>query len=107
MKKVNHPYGDYCLEIKLKHKDKDWKIGYAFDSRKSIEDVANLNEIQTIIAEHPKSSFNKHPLLTRLTKNGTITLTDTTFTQWADGILSKETIDNVKFKDLAKQQFGL
>ncbi len=106
IKKVNHELGDYCLEMKLKHKDTEWKIGYAFDSRKSIED-ANLNEIQSIIAEDPKSSFNKHPLITRLTKNGNITLTDTTFTQWADGILSKETIDNKKFKELAKQQFGL
>jgi len=106
IKNVNHELGDYYLEMKLKHKDTQWKIGYAFDSRKSIED-ANLNEIQTIIAEHPKSSFNKHPLITRLTKNGNITLTDTTFTQWADGILSKETIDHVKFKELAKQQFGL
>ncbi|MFL6556200.1 MAG: arylamine N-acetyltransferase family protein [Bacillus sp. (in: firmicutes)] len=107
IKKVNHEYGDYCLEMKLNHKDTDWKIGYAFDSRKHIEDVLNLDKIQTIIAEHPKSSFNKHPLLTRLTSNGNITLTDTTFTQWADGVLSKETIDHMKFKELAKQQFGL
>jgi N-hydroxyarylamine O-acetyltransferase len=107
IKKVNHPYGDYCLEMQLKHKDTDWKIGYAFDTKKSIEDLSKLNEIQTIIIEHPKSSFNKHPLITRLTNNGNITLTDTTFTQWADGILTKENIDNVKFKELAKQHFGL
>ncbi len=107
IKKVNHENGDYCLEMKLKHKDSDWKIGYAFNSRNSIDDISDLNAIQTIIAEHPKSSFNKHPLLTRLTENGNITLTDTTFTQWADGILTKETIDHVKFKELAKQHFGL
>ncbi|MFZ7946685.1 arylamine N-acetyltransferase family protein [Neobacillus sp. 19] len=107
IKKVNHQYGKYCLEMKLKHKDRDWKIGYAFDSRKSIEDAAKLNEIQTIISEHPKSSFNKHPLLTRLTKNGNITLTDTTFTKWADGIISKEAINTEKYKELAKQHFGL
>jgi N-hydroxyarylamine O-acetyltransferase len=107
IKKVNHEYGDYCLEMKLNHKDTEWKIGYAFDSRNSIADVADLNAIQTIIAEHPKSSFNKHPLITRLTHNGNITLTDTTFTQWADGAQSKETIDHTKFKELAKQHFGL
>ncbi|MEH7748690.1 arylamine N-acetyltransferase [Neobacillus drentensis] len=106
IKKENQEFGDYCLEMKLKHKDTEWKIGYAFDSRKSIE-VANLNEIQTIIAEHPQSSFNKHPLITRLTENGNITLTDTTFTEWADGILTKEAIENKKFKELAKQHFGL
>ncbi|MBV7507922.1 arylamine N-acetyltransferase [Bacillus sp. sid0103] len=107
IKKVNHEYGDYCLEMKLKHKDTDWKIGYVFDSQKPIDDEANLNAIQTIITEHPKSPFNKHPLVTRLTHNGNITLTDTTFTQWADGVVSKENIDNVKFKELAKQHFGL
>ncbi|SMQ81306.1 N-hydroxyarylamine O-acetyltransferase [Bacillus sp. OV166] len=107
IKKVNHQYGDYCLEMKLKHKDTDWKMGYAFNSKKPIEDLADLSEIQRIIAEHPKSPFNKQPLITRLTHNGNITLTNTTFTQWADGILSKVTIDNVKFKELAKQHFGL
>ncbi|WP_144548501.1 arylamine N-acetyltransferase [Bacillus sp. X1(2014)] len=106
IKKVNHELGDYFLEMKLKHKDTEWKIGYAFDSRKSIDDT-NLNEIQSIIAEHPQSSFNKHPLITRLTKNGNITLTDSTFTKWADGILTKEAIENKKFKELAKQHFGL
>ncbi|QIZ09244.1 arylamine N-acetyltransferase [Priestia megaterium] len=107
IKKVNQQYGDYCLEMKLKYKDSDWKIGYAFDTKKPIEDLADLNEIQRIITEHPKSSFNKHPLITRLTNNGNITLTDTTFTQWTDGILTKENIDKVKFKELAKQHFGL
>ncbi|WP_066066988.1 arylamine N-acetyltransferase family protein [Neobacillus soli] len=107
IKKVNHEIGDYCLEMKLRHKDSDWKIGYSFNSKKSIEDTADLNEIQTIITEHPKSSFNKHPLITRLTNNGNITLTDTTFIQWADGILTKETIEHMKFKELAKQHFGL
>ncbi len=76
-------------------------------SRNSFDDVEGLNAIQTIIAKHPKSSFNKHPLITRLTQNGNITLTDTTFTQWADGTLTKETIDHVKFKELAKQHFVL
>ncbi|MEH7074587.1 arylamine N-acetyltransferase family protein [Neobacillus drentensis] len=105
IRKVNHENGDYCLEMKLKYKDTDWKIGYAFDTRKPI-DLARLNEIQSIIAEDPKSSFNKQPLLTRLTINGNITLTDSTFTQWADGIVSKENIDDVKFKELAMQHFG-
>jgi N-hydroxyarylamine O-acetyltransferase len=105
--KVNNEHGDYVLEMKLKHKHTDWKIGYAFDSRIPITDAANLNEIQSIIKEHQESSFNKHPLMTRLTNNGNITLTNTTFTQWADGMVSKETIDDVKFKELAKHHFGM
>ncbi|MFK9095047.1 arylamine N-acetyltransferase [Bacillus salipaludis] len=107
IKKVNSELGDYVLEMKLKHKDTEWKIGYIFDSRKPILDAANLNEIQTIIEEHPESSFNKNPLITRLTNNGNITLTNTTFTQWVDGNVSKETIDYVKFKELAKQHFRM
>ncbi len=107
IRKVNNEHGDYILEMKLKHKDTDWKIGYAFDSKNPIKDEVNLNEIQTIIKEHPESSFNKNPLMTRLTENGNITLTNSTFTQWADGMVSKETIDEVKFKELAKHYFGM
>lgn len=107
IKKVNTEHGDYVLEMRLKHKDTNWKIGYAFDSRKSITNMQNLYEIQTIIKEHPVSSFNKNPLMTRLTEKGNITLTNTTFTQWADGMVSKETIDEAKFKELAKHHFGM
>lgn len=106
VKKQQTAYGDYCLEMKLKHKDRDWKIGYAFDSRTPITE-STLNGIQTIISEHPKSSFNKHPLLTRLTNNGNITLTNNSFTQWAEGIVSKDTIDDKQFRELAKQYFGM
>lgn len=107
IRKADIEQGDYVLEMKLKHKDSDWRTGYAFDSRKPMKDFANLNEIQTIIAEHPESSFNKHPLITRLTENGNITLTDSTFTQWKDGIVTKENIDHGRFKELAKQHFGM
>lgn len=107
IKKVNSEHGDYVLEMKLKHKDKAWRIGYAFDSKKPIKDVSEFNEIQTIIAEHQESPFNKNPLITRLTTGGNITLTNTSFTQWIDGIATKENIDNVKFKQLLKQHFGM
>ncbi len=106
IKKVDSEHGDYVLEMKLKHKDSDWKTGYVFDSRKPIT-AATLNEVQTIIAENPESSFNKSPLITRLTENGSITLTNHTFTRWVDGNLSKEAISDTKFKELAKQHFGM
>lgn len=107
IKKMNSEHGDYVLEMKLKHKDTAWKIGYAFDSQKPVNDVAEMNEIQTIIAEHEDSKFNKKPLLTRLTTEGNLTLTDTSFTQWIDGIATKEDIDNARFKELMKQHFGI
>lgn len=107
IKRVNSEQGDYILEMKLKHKDTEWKIGYAFDSRKPITDVSVLNEIQTIISEHPESPFNKNPLITLVTNNGNKILTNNSFTQWVDGVITKERIDNVKFKELAKQYFGI
>lgn len=107
IRKVKNEHGDYVLEMKLKHKDTDWKIGYAFDSKKPITDVSEFNEIQTIITEHQESPFNKNPLITRLTNGGNLTLTNTSFTQWVDGVVTKEEIDNVRFKELAKQYFGV
>jgi len=107
IKKVNSDHGDYVLEMKLIHKDTAWKIGYAFDSKKLINDVSEFNEIQTIIVEHQESPFNKNPLITRLTTGGNLTLTNTSFTQWIDGIVTKEEIDNVRFKELLKQYFGI
>ncbi|MEJ8547575.1 arylamine N-acetyltransferase family protein [Brevibacillus borstelensis] len=107
VKKVDSEHGDYILEMKLKYKDTAWRIGYAFDSRKPITDVSECNEIQSIIAEHPESPFNKSPLITRMTSSGNMTLTDATFTQWVDGVVTKEKVDDARFKELLKAQFGL
>ncbi|WP_213583026.1 arylamine N-acetyltransferase [Paenibacillus sp. J2TS4] len=105
-RKAHSEHGDYVLEMKLKHKDNDWRIGYAFDSGKPVGDVAELNEIQTIIAEHPDSPFNKHSLITRHTAQGSVTLTDTSLTQWTDGAVAKEKIDGGRFKELLKKHFS-
>ncbi|MEH7121217.1 arylamine N-acetyltransferase [Neobacillus vireti] len=107
IRKLDTEYGDYVLEMKLRHKDTEWKIGFAFDTRKPIHDVAEFNEIQSIISEHPESPFNKVPLLTRITRNGNITLTNSSWTEWKDGNVSKEIIEAERFKELAKQHFGL
>lgn len=102
VKRVDSEQGDYILELKLNHKDIEWRIGYAFDTEKPVEQIMELNEVQTIIREHPKSPFNKSRLITRLTDNGSITLTETSFTQWADGKMSKEEIDETRFKELKR-----
>jgi N-hydroxyarylamine O-acetyltransferase len=104
--KVNSEHGDYVIEMKLRHKDTDWRIGYAFDSRKPVSDIAEFNAIQKIIAEHEESSFNKHPLLTRRTNGGNLTLTDSSFTQWDHGKVTKEKIDRARFNELLLQYFG-
>ncbi|MBA4536399.1 arylamine N-acetyltransferase [Bacillus aquiflavi] len=107
IKKENSVHGDHILEMKLKHKDTDWKIGYAFDSSKPVADISELNEIQTIICEHPKSPFNKNPLISLFTDSGKLILTNTSFTQRIDGVITKNKMNNKKFKELAKQHFGI
>lgn len=100
-------HGDYILYIKLKHKDQDWKKGYAFDLNERYTNIIDFNVVQKIIVEHPDSSFNKKPLVNRLTDKGNMTLTDTSFTEWIDGKMSKEEIDEKRFKEIAKEYFGL
>ncbi|WP_373228612.1 arylamine N-acetyltransferase [Cohnella sp.] len=106
VKEIESVYGNYILEMKLKYKDIDWKIGYAFDTKRPLENLSELNEVQDIIAQHKESRFNKTPLITQLTNDGNVTLTDTSFTQWVNGKSKKEQIDNAKFSELAKQHFG-
>ncbi|WP_028775976.1 arylamine N-acetyltransferase family protein [Shimazuella kribbensis] len=107
VKKKKTELGDYIFEQKLKYKDKDWRIGYAFDSQKTITDISEFQEIQNIIADHPKSTFNKNPLITRLTDRGNVTLTNTSFTQWIDGTPTKTKIDQTSFKSHLEQYFGM
>ncbi|KQL46367.1 arylamine N-acetyltransferase [Brevibacillus choshinensis] len=106
VKEVNSDHGDYVLEMKLKYKDTEWRIGYAFDSTKLISDVTEFNEIQTVIGEHPDSPFNKSPLVTRLTESGNVTLTNSTFTKWENGVVTKEGIDEVRYRELLREWFG-
>jgi N-hydroxyarylamine O-acetyltransferase len=105
--RIESEHGDYFFYFKLEHKDKEWKIGYAFDSNEVIKTLPELNEVQKIIIEHPESKFNKKPLITRLTDTGSMTLTETTFTEWVDGKLKKKEIDEKLFKEIAKEYFGL
>lgn len=107
VKKEASEFGDCFLEMKLKHKDSDWRKGYAFDTLHPVGDIGELNESKLIITDHPRSPFNKKPLLTRVTANGSMILTDTSFTQWLDGQLVKEQIDEERFKELARQHFKI
>ncbi|KKK39110.1 arylamine N-acetyltransferase [Mesobacillus campisalis] len=100
-------HGDFVFYMKLKHKDQEWKIGYAFDSNERVEVVEELNEIQTIIADHLESAFNKGPLLTKLTEKGNLTLTAGSFTEWADGQEKKTEVDKNQFNKFKKTYFGL
>ncbi|MFD2444907.1 arylamine N-acetyltransferase [Bacillus sp. CGMCC 1.16607] len=107
IKKADSEQGDHILEMKLKHKDADWRIGYAFHSHQPVKDVTEMNEVQKTIIESPLSSFNKNPLITRLTTSGSLTLTDTSFTKWHDGKVMKEEIEEKQFRELAKEYFEM
>jgi N-hydroxyarylamine O-acetyltransferase len=107
IRKTESEYGDYLFEMKLLHKNTDWVKGYAFDSTQPVKDESELNDIQKIIVKSPVSPFNKSSLVTVLTDNGSKTLTETSFTQWIEGQEIKEGIDRSRFKELAKQFFGM
>lgn len=99
--------GEHVLEVMLKHKHNEWKIGYAFDTGKLMTDLAECNDIQHTIAEHEQSAFNKNPLVTKLTPRGSITVTDSSLTRWVDGVMTKEPIDRDRFRLLLREEFGL
>ncbi|MED4351976.1 arylamine N-acetyltransferase [Schinkia azotoformans] len=107
IKKQNSEYGDYVFEMKLKHKDSDWKLGYAFDTKSIIRDLPELNAIKQVISESEHSAFNKAPLMTKITDSGTVTLTGSSLTVWTDGEMKKEDIAETQYPDLAKKHFGL
>lgn len=101
-------YGDFMFCMKQKHKEDEWRIGYAFDSRSTIQDTDELHEVQRIIMEHPKSNFNKRPLMTKFTDQGSISLTDTFLTEWVNGKVRKvEILDEETFYRLSRDKFGL
>jgi N-hydroxyarylamine O-acetyltransferase len=100
-------HGDLIFFIKLKHKDQEWKKGYAFDSKTRIMHFSEINDIQKTIVEHPASPFNKKPIITRITDKGNMTLTENTYTEWINGSIEKEDIDELRFKEIAKSKFGI
>ncbi|WP_028563408.1 arylamine N-acetyltransferase family protein [Paenibacillus pinihumi] len=106
VRKAGTEHGDHILELKLKHKDTDWKLGYAFDSKSVLPDLREVNKVQQIIAEHPGSKFNQKPLVTQLTKDGSMTLTESSFTVWKNGEMTKEPVDTETYKQLLGK-FGL
>lgn len=107
VKKEDSEFGDYFLELKLKYKDPDWRIGYAFDSREPVENVSDLSEMKNIITEHPQSPFNKKALLTRVTANGSMVLTESSFTHWTEDGVQREEINADRYRELAKEFYNI
>jgi N-hydroxyarylamine O-acetyltransferase len=107
IRRVTSNDGDLLFEYMLKGRDKDWVNGYIFDSTQPIKDHSELNEVQQIIIESPLSPFNKNHLVTRLTEQGNIVLTETSLTERNNGKVQKQEIDSTNFTKLAKQHFGI
>ncbi|WP_419883522.1 arylamine N-acetyltransferase family protein [Peribacillus sp. B-H-3] len=107
VKKEESDQGNYIFYMKLRDKDTEWKKGYAFHSAEAVHDITDLNEVQKIILEHPESPFNKKKLITMLTDRGNATLTESLFTEWADGRSEKKEVDDKEFAEIAKNYFGL
>lgn len=97
-------HGDYVLEMKLTHRGEDWRVGYALDSRSPIG-FEELRELQRLIAFDERSYFNKDPLITKRTERGGMTLTNTSFTVWEDGVMTKEEIKEDRFQELYDRYF--
>ncbi|MGD7043433.1 arylamine N-acetyltransferase family protein [Jeotgalibacillus proteolyticus] len=96
---------DFILEMVVRHKDDDWRTGYAFTPEPV--DISSWNELRDQLIDEELSPFNKQLLITQLTKEGNKTLTNKTFTQWANGENKKEEIREENFTRLAKLHFGI
>ncbi|WP_408009939.1 arylamine N-acetyltransferase family protein [Pseudalkalibacillus sp. A8] len=100
-------YGDYVLTLKLADKDKDWRIGHIIDSKKPVKNLSEFNEIQKVLIEDDRSPFNKGPILTKFTDDGTVSLTNKTLTRWIKGKAHKEKISEKAFHEHVKKDFGI
>lgn len=107
VKQTDNQYGNHLFEMKRKYRDDDWTIGYVFNSLERVNEWDEIVEIQKIIEGSSESSFNKKPLLTKRTADGSITLTDTSCTILKNGVTTKESLDEEGFKERLGQYFGI
>ncbi|WP_181350435.1 arylamine N-acetyltransferase [Thalassobacillus sp. CUG 92003] len=94
--------GEYVLE---KYHYGNLETSYSFFLKPV--DESYLNYMKDVVTTHPASPFNKSLLLTKVTDNGHITLTDQTYTIMKKGSKSKESIDSERLKQLSASQFGI
>lgn len=104
---IDTDYGDHVLEVKVKDKDEERRIGYAFSATPLVHVEDEMNEIQHLIETHEKSKFNKSPLAVQLLESGSQTLTSTSMTTWKDGEKAKEELKYEDFVRLARKRFNL
>ncbi len=106
LKKEDTKFGYFLLKMKLFHRDKEWKIGYAFNSSKECG-LKELNEIDEIIATSKASNFNKSKIIVKLFDFGHINLSEENLTIVKNGTISKVKIKKEEFASLAKKYFNI
>ncbi|MEH7108617.1 arylamine N-acetyltransferase family protein [Bacillus sp. JJ1764] len=107
IKEERTEYGNYVLEMKLRHKHQDWVTGYTLDTTRPVKDLNELSRVQQIIVESDQSPFNKNYLVTRITEKGNMILTDSSFTNRIDGKELKENIQANQFELFLKSYFNI
>jgi N-hydroxyarylamine O-acetyltransferase len=95
------------LELKLASRDHEWRTGYRFSEGNKITDVRQLEQIQKLIETDAASPFNKSPLLTKRTAAGLFTLTPTSFTEWSNGVATKQTINEDTYHMMLNTKFNM
>ncbi|MBS2970905.1 arylamine N-acetyltransferase [Metabacillus sp. KIGAM252] len=96
--------GSHLLEMKLA--EDAWKTGYAFNADSQLN-LADLQDMQAKIHEHPDSPFNKKPLAAMRMEAGFKTLSPSSFSVTEGGHTDKHGISAVEFAEIAEREFGL
>ncbi|NGP46448.1 arylamine N-acetyltransferase [Bacillaceae bacterium SIJ1] len=94
--------GTYRFE---KHKNGTLKMSYTF-TLAAIDETA-MNEARDAVHTSAASPFNKAYLMSKLTDQGHMTLTETSYTTVIDGEKHKKDIDQETFRKLSQQKFSL
>ncbi|MFT0801449.1 arylamine N-acetyltransferase [Bacillus swezeyi] len=100
IRKVKTDKGDYLLEM---DKGEGWQTGYAFTMKPIDEKV--LTKVRDAIFDDKASPFNKHPLASKLTKDGKIILSKDHFTKHTESGVTKEKVDDGEFAAIFNQAF--
>ncbi|WP_169713680.1 arylamine N-acetyltransferase family protein [Paludifilum halophilum] len=102
IREVQTPFGEYAMQ---KYRDGKLDIQYIFSTEPI--DEAHLNMAKDRITDHTDSPFNKSVLLNKLTDDGSITLTNQSFTITRNNRKTRQEVDRDLFKQLCEHRFGI
>lgn len=102
IKEVDSPWGEYSLE---KYCDGKLEIQYTFST--DPVDESHLDKVKDVITHHDHSPFNKSILLSKLTNDGTITLTDHSLTITKHNKKTQHQLNQEVFKQMCRDYFQI